>query len=326
VQVPAHRLAHSHRLSILCAEDFPTNQIIVRTMLEELGHEVDIAENGAVAVAACARKRYDLILMDGRMPELDGASATRLIRAGGPPDAPVRDPGVMIVALTANASDEDRTRYLGAGMDAFLAKPIQEDALHQQLWRAIERQLDRGFTLAALAGSADGTLAPDTPSTTQLDAMFGLFPGTEPASAPVQPAPPRADLRLLGRERIAAHAGLPAIAPLPGAAPGLPQVSPALQARLRAAFQADLPARRAELERAVAAADAEVAGRVLHGLRGSAAYLHEPALHGACAELESAADNGRWDTVRAGMARLEMMLDAFAGADEPTEKEDGTTS
>jgi HPt (histidine-containing phosphotransfer) domain-containing protein len=230
--------------------------------------------------------------------------------------APVRDPGVMIVALTANASDEDRARYLGAGMDAFLAKPIQEDALHQQLWRAIERQLDRGFTLAALAGGADGTLAPDTPSTTQLDAMFGLFPGTEPAGAPVQPAPPRA----------AAHAGLPAIAPPAGAATGLPQVAPALQARLRAAFRADLSARRAELDRAVAQEDADVAGRVLHGLRGSAAYLHEPALHVVCAELESAADNGRWDTVRAGMPRLAIMLDAFAVADETTEKEDGTTS
>ena len=319
VQVPAHRLAHSHRLSVLCAEDFPTNQIIVRTMLEELGHEVDIAENGAVAVAACARKRYDLVLMDGRMPELDGASATRLIRAGGPLDAPVRDPGVMIVALTANASDEDRTRYLGAGMDAFLAKPIQEDALHQQLWRAIERQLERGFTLAALARDPDGMPAPETPSTAQLDVMFGLFPGTEPASVPSPPAPPRADLRLQGSE--------PAI-PFtpPAAAPGLPRVSPALQARLRAAFHADLPARRAELDRAVAQEDADVAGRVLHGLRGSAAYLHEPALHRVCAELESAADTGRWDTVRAGMARLATMLDAFAVADETTEKEDGTTS
>jgi len=319
VEVTPQRLAHSHRLAVLCAEDFPTNQIIVRTMLEELGHEVDIAENGAVAVAACARKRYDLILMDGRMPELDGASATRLIRAGGTPDAPVRDPGVMIVALTANASDEDRTRYLASGMDAFLAKPIQEDALHQQVWRAIRRQLERGFTLPALVQDADGTVAPVTPSMAQLDAMFGLFPGAEPDSAP-EPAPApapmpaaRADLRLHGRER-----GAPML-------PAPVSVAPvSLQARLRAAFHADLPARRVELAQAVAQQDFDVAGRVLHGLRGSAAYLHEPALHSLCAELEQAADHGRWDTVRAGMARLTTMLDAFAPAHDPTEKEDGT--
>jgi signal transduction histidine kinase/ligand-binding sensor domain-containing protein/CheY-like chemotaxis protein/HPt (histidine-containing phosphotransfer) domain-containing protein len=309
IEEPAQRLAHSHRLAVLCAEDFPTNQIIVRTMLEELGHEVDIAENGAVAVAACARKRYDLVLMDGRMPELDGPSATRLIRAGGPPDAPVRDPGVMIVALTANASDEDRTRYLAAGMDAFLAKPIQEDALHQQVWHAIRRQLERGFALTPLVQNEQGVAAAETPSITQLDVMFGLFPGTEPDAVP--PPPPRADLRLRGH------------APPVVAAPAL---STALQARLRGAFHADLPARRRELVDAVEREDFDVAGRVLHGLRGSAAYLQEPALHSLCAELEHAADHGRWDTVRAGMARLTTMLDAFAPAADPMEKEDGTAS
>lgn len=303
------RQPHSHRLAVLCAEDFPTNQIIVRTMLEELGHEVDIAENGAVAVAACARKRYDLILMDGRMPELDGASATRLIRAGGPPDAPVRDPGVMIVALTANASDEDRTRYLAAGMDAFLAKPIEEKALHEQVWRAIRRQLERGFTLTPLIQSEDGIPAAETPSVAQLDAMFGLFPGAEP-----EEPPPRPDLRL--------HAARVTEIPMPAPLP----VPAALQARLRAAFYADLPARRIELASAVASADVDVAGRVLHGLRGSAAYLDEPALHSLCAELEVAADDGRWETVRAGMARLTMMLDAFASAPDAMEKENGTAS
>ncbi len=309
VEVMPQRQPHSHRLSVLCAEDFPTNQIIVRTMLEELGHEVDIAENGAVAVAACARKRYDLVLMDGRMPELDGASATRLIRAGGPPAAPVRDPHVMIVALTANASDEDRARYLAAGMDAFLAKPIAEEALHLQIWQAIRRQLGRGFTLAALSHGDDGRPVPEVPSTAQLDAMFGLFPGTEPEDVPA----PRADLRLHRADR-GETVPAPARTPVPSS----------LQARLRVAFHADLPSRRIELAAAVAAQDIEVAGRVLHGLRGSAAYLHEPALHSLCADLELAADNGNWATVRAGMARLITMLDAFAPAEDPLEKADGT--
>src|SRR5206468_4239512 len=113
------RQPHSHRLRVLCAEDYPTNQIIVRMMIEELGHQVDVVDNGLLAVDACARTRYDLILMDGRMPEMDGASATRLIRAGGPIDAPVLDQQLMIVALTANASEVDRDRYLACDMDAF---------------------------------------------------------------------------------------------------------------------------------------------------------------------------------------------------------------
>jgi CheY-like chemotaxis protein len=268
------REPHTHRLKVLCAEDFPTNQIIIRMMLEELGHEVDIAENGALAVAACARTRYDLVLMDGRMPEMDGATATRLIRAGGPYDAPVLDQHLMIVALTANASEEDKARYLGSGMDAFLAKPVDETALHFQLARAIERQLQRGIALPPMPAPA-----PRPPSTADLDAMFGVFTGPPPlAVAAAQNAGRRAtDLR----------------------------------GRLRAAFATDLPKRRAELAQAMASGELQAAARVLHGLRGSAGYLGEAELHHLCRELEGLADAGDGGALQAGIARLWPMLDAF---------------
>jgi signal transduction histidine kinase/ligand-binding sensor domain-containing protein/CheY-like chemotaxis protein len=272
VQVP--REPHTHRLKVLCAEDFPTNQIIIRMMLEELGHEVEIAENGALAVAACARVRYDLILMDGRMPEMDGATATRLIRAGGPAGAPVLDQHLMIVALTANASEEDKARYLGSGMDAFLAKPVEETALHFQLARAIERQLQRGIALPPMPASPARP-----PSTAELDAMFGVFTGPPPlAVAAAQNAGRRAS---------------------------------DLKGRLRAAFAADLPKRRAELLDAIAAGDLAACGRVLHGLRGSAGYLGEAELHQLCSDLERAADAGDRGALQAELRRLALMLDAF---------------
>jgi CheY-like chemotaxis protein len=266
------------------------------------------------------------VLMDGRMPELDGASATRLIRAGGPRDAPVRDPGVMIVALTANASMDDRARYLASGMDAFLAKPIAEDALHQQVWEAIRRQRERGFGLPELDWLGSAAAALDAPSMAQLDAMFGLFPGAGPdgADADAAPAPARTDARLRGRVLMEVEAR--EIPLQEAAAAQTPTAPAALTARLRAAFCADLPARRSELADAVAREDSDVAGRVLHGLRGSAAYLREAALQEMCAELEMAADGGRWDIVRAGMARLTRLLDAFAQRDARMEKADGTTS
>lgn len=279
----APRAPHTHRLRILCAEDFPTNQIIARTMIEDMGHEVDIVDNGVQAVAACARTRYDLVLMDGRMPEMDGATATRLIRAGGTPDARVLDTHLMIVALTANASDEDRARYLACGMDAFLTKPIDEDALHAQVSRAIERQLARGVPLppmpapAALPVSAAAAPSP----LAALDAMFGVAP----AGAPDTPAPD------------------PASDP-DGRADGL-------RSRLRAAFAADLPRRRAELDAALDRGDLAAAGRVLHGLRGSAAHLGETALAQLCAELEAAADAGERERLAAGSVRLQVRLAAF---------------
>jgi CheY-like chemotaxis protein len=79
--------------------------------------------------------------MVGRMPEMDGADATRAIRAGGLPDARVRNPHIRIIALTANASEEDRQQYLGAGMDDFVTKPVSERQLHRVLETVI-RMLD----------------------------------------------------------------------------------------------------------------------------------------------------------------------------------------
>jgi signal transduction histidine kinase/ligand-binding sensor domain-containing protein/CheY-like chemotaxis protein len=272
------REPHTHRLKVLCAEDFPTNQIIVRMMIDELGHECDIADNGALAVAACARKRYDLILMDGRMPEMDGASATRLIRAGGPPEAPVLDRDLMIVALTANASEEDRARYLACGMDAFLAKPIDEAALHFQLSRAIERQLGRGIELAPMGAVG----AERVPATAELDAMFGVFTGPPPLAVAA-----------------AANAG---------------RRASDLKARMRHAFAGDVAKRRAELEAALAQDDLDEAGRLLHGLRGSAGYLGEAELHRLSGELEAAANAGDGAALRAALPRLLQLLESFESA------------
>jgi signal transduction histidine kinase/ligand-binding sensor domain-containing protein/CheY-like chemotaxis protein/HPt (histidine-containing phosphotransfer) domain-containing protein len=274
----APRAPHSHRLRVLCAEDFPTNQIIIRMMLEELGHQVDIADNGALAVAACAHTRYDLILMDGRMPEMDGASATRLIRSGGPAEAPVRDQQLMIIALTANASEEDRARYLACGMDDFLTKPIDEAALHLQLSRAIERQLARGIELAPMSALVHKR----APNSAELDAMFGVFSGPTPLALAVSQ---NADRRTSD-----------------------------LKARVRAAFAGDLPSRRAELEAAIERQDRDSAARLLHGIRGSAAYLDAAELHRLCGEMEIAADAGRWELVRAGLPQLGGLLGAFEGA------------
>ncbi|WP_295997871.1 two-component regulator propeller domain-containing protein [Rugamonas sp.] len=300
-QVP--RAPHSHQLKVLCAEDFPTNQIIIRMMLEDLGHGVDIAANGLLAVKACAHTRYDLILMDGRMPEMDGASATRLIRAGGPDDAPVRDQELMIIALTANASEEDRSRYLAAGMDDFLTKPIDEAALHFQISRAIERQLQRGLTLPRMAAarmvdaamSVTGAGVAAGPGVAELDAMFGVAPAPASHSAHVvHPVHP--------------------LNPVHAVAPGLPaRADGDLKTRLRDAFSVDVPARLSELDRALVRRDSEAAGRLLHGIKGSAAYLEAPELQALCGALEQSADGGDLAAVQAGLPRLRALLAGVAG-------------
>ncbi len=130
---------HARSLRILCAEDSPTNQLIVQDLLEEMGHHVDIVSNGFDAITALARRNYDLVLMDGRMPQMDGIEATRTIRAGGLPEFRVRNRRSPIIALTANASEDDRDLCLATGMDDFLTKPIDEHKLHAMLATWIER-------------------------------------------------------------------------------------------------------------------------------------------------------------------------------------------
>ncbi|WP_426193679.1 two-component regulator propeller domain-containing protein [Massilia sp. DWR3-1-1] len=273
---PTARLRHSHSLRVLCAEDFPTNQIIIRMMLQDLGHQVDIADNGLLALAACARQRYDVILMDGRMPELDGASATRSIRAGGPPEAPVQDRELMIIALTANASEEDRARYLAAGMDDFLTKPIDEDALHQHLWRAIERQLARGIALSPMApGSATPVADPGAIGVADLDAMFGV----------VTAAGGRAG-ELAARLLAAFAADLPA----------------------RRVELAGAIARRDHEHAARVLHGLKGSAAHLHGstLQGPAGQLQVLA-----GQLEVAADGRQWAHLEASLVRLDSLLDAF---------------
>jgi two-component system sensor histidine kinase/response regulator len=118
VPVPIHVL--DGRPHVLVAEDNVVNCKLAVRMLGKLGCRVDVAENGAVALQRASTTRYDLILMDCQMPELDGFEATRAIRARES-DAGVHTP---IVALTANVTVEDRERCLEAGMDGHLSKPF----------------------------------------------------------------------------------------------------------------------------------------------------------------------------------------------------------
>jgi signal transduction histidine kinase/CheY-like chemotaxis protein len=116
-------------LRVLLAEDNQLNQKVAVRMLEKLGcPSVDVAFNGLEVLAALERQRYDLVLMDVQMPEMDGLAATRAICARWPRGARPR-----IVAMTANALHGDRERCLEAGMDGFVAKPVDRQELARAL-------------------------------------------------------------------------------------------------------------------------------------------------------------------------------------------------
>lgn len=111
---------------VLVAEDHPVNRKFVGLLLEKLGHQVQFAENGVEALALARDHDFDLVLMDIHMPEMDGLSATRHIRA-----LPSRRARVPIIALTADVMNEAQEQAREAGMDAFLSKPVQKQQLQE---------------------------------------------------------------------------------------------------------------------------------------------------------------------------------------------------
>ena len=109
-------------LHILAAEDIPTNQLVLRTIMQTFGVELEVVDNGQRAVEAWEHGHYDLILMDIQMPKMDGVAATRAIRAA---EAQSGRPRTPIIAVSANAMTHQLQEYLAAGMDGHVAKPIE---------------------------------------------------------------------------------------------------------------------------------------------------------------------------------------------------------
>ena|GEM_PF-1269019 len=121
------RKANAH---ILLTEDNLTNQQVAKAILRKMGHQVEIANNGKEAIQALAKNKYDLVLMDIQMPEMDGYQATAEIRD---PNSQVLQHNIPIIAMTAHAMEGDREKCLNAGMDDYMSKPIEANKLDEML-------------------------------------------------------------------------------------------------------------------------------------------------------------------------------------------------
>jgi PAS domain S-box-containing protein len=124
---PREILKHIH---ILLVEDNTTNQLVALSILKKLGYHADAVANGIEALESLKKIRYDLVLMDCQMPEMDGFTATAAIRAV---DSRVIDPDVPVIAMTAHAMQGDRERCMVSGMDDYLTKPIKPAELAAKL-------------------------------------------------------------------------------------------------------------------------------------------------------------------------------------------------
>jgi CheY-like chemotaxis protein/HPt (histidine-containing phosphotransfer) domain-containing protein len=279
------------RLNVLCAEDGHTNRVIVQAFVQGLGHDVVFVENGLQAVQRCAEETFDLILMDGRMPVMDGIAAARAIRAGGIEDTWVLDPRIWMIALTANATGNDRDLCLEAGMDDFLSKPVDERLLALSLHRAVRALRERGRALRPVltATAADGA------STEALDAMFLDTGEDADAEAGAQGAPSRLET---------ADAGA-------AARPAPPPAVRSLAERLADAFRAETPRLLGDLADAIIVRDFGRAARIAHNIRGSAYYIQAEAMADDAGALENACDRGNDAAVETHWSALQRRIDEW---------------
>ncbi|HKQ57490.1 MAG TPA: response regulator [Candidatus Eisenbacteria bacterium] len=185
------------RIRILLVEDDAVNQLVAQAALKRAGYMADVAASGAEALAAIGREPYDLVFMDGRLPDMEGTVVTQAIR-----DREARLGGhVPIVAMTAMTAGGDRERLIASGMDDYIAKPIDLDALAQMVQRWV--------------------MAPDEAQSLARD--LGLSGAPEPAAESGDEAAQVADVEAATTERLSAE-------PMIGEPAALPTPDPVLEA------------------------------------------------------------------------------------------------
>ncbi len=267
------QVPHSHKLNILCAEDFETNQLIIRTMLENMGHDVEVVENGKLALNKLIETPYNLVLMDGRMPEMDGIEATQVIRQGQWQNKALTNKDIKIIALTANVTQEDRAKYMAAGMNDFLHKPVNEALLHQAISDTISELINKGVALNPLIRA----------STNELDKLFSIPAKQETPST--TKAISHADQNTINDQ--------------------------VLNQKLKDAFITSLPQRILELNNALKENDIKELGRIFHGIRGSAGYLNDKEIIKTAAQLENLADTNNMKNASKLFKKLMKHLEAY---------------
>ena len=261
---------------VLVAEDHPVNAEIVCALLGECGCRVTVAANGREAVAAYQAGAFDLVLMDIQMPEMDGVEATQQIRQIE------RDAGqarVPIVALTANALQDDRTAALNAGMDDYLTKPLTGERLRGALARWLK----------------------DVPAV-EPTATVATPEAAGASSAGEAPGAPEEELPVLDMKTLL---GVPGVRGNPDA--------PLLK-RLLALFMRETRTQLEQLGEVFAAGDIDGGQRIIHKMKSAAASVGASRLAAQARELDARLKAGATEDARARADMMRMSFQAYLEA------------
>ena len=282
------RMGERWPLRILLAEDNATNQKLALRILERMGYRADLVGNGVEALQALGRQRYDVVLMDVQMPELDGLEATRRLRRELPG---ARQP--RVIAMTANAMQGDREMCLAAGMDDYVSKPIRIEELVAALSRSRpievgEGQPDGAGIAAVVAAhvAMDGQEDDGNEAREAVEAPEHLAAGSaEPGEAVLDPAALDNLLTTLGGEF-------------------------RLLEELIDSFLEDAPKLMSQLDSYIGDGDAEGARRIAHSLKSNGTDLGATQFANLCKELEMRAKSGDLNGAAELAGRVEMEYDS----------------
>ena len=275
---------------VLVAEDNPVNQELAFAMLRTLGCRATLVGNGRLALDALAESRFDVVLMDCQMPEMDGYAATRRLRE----IERERGGHMPVIALTANAMASDREACLAAGMDDYLSKPFGSDDLADVLTRWIRREPATDTRNASTTETtAAEVAAPDTTASTPAAAIDDTEATEATAVRDEQREEDMLDPKVIANVREL------------GKSSGTD-----LFAKLADLYMSTSPALLEELGAAVEAGDAERIRQRAHALKSSSANVGATALAALCHEIERMGREGNLDGADLRYQRLRNSYEA----------------
>ena len=315
---PAHLSGH-----VLVVEDNPVNLEIAVAMLERTGCTHVTAGNGRAALATLAANRFDLVLMDCQMPEMDGFEAVRLIRSGGGAYGPLAVASDLpVFALTANALSGDREKCLAGGFTDYLSKPFSEADLRSLLH---EWLTDRSDPL----GVEDAIVLPMSRTGPLPIVTEACTPGSS-GRLPAYLAPPAGPAHAAPSPQGSVTAESPLDAAYLQRLAAMEYGTPGLMRRLFAALDSSAPALMKQLCAAVAKGDLEAARTSAHTLKSCHANLGAMKLAKTFAGIETAAHAGACpeiaELLEAAQAEFTRVSSALAELAEPKEKNDAKSA
>ncbi|MCB0165956.1 MAG: AAA family ATPase [Anaerolineae bacterium] len=284
------QMGQKHPLRLLVVEDNSVNQLVIIKILEHLGYQADLATNGRDAVEGLKQQPYDAVLMDVNMPDMDGVAATRIIRQQIPANQQPR-----IIAITANTLQGDRENYLAAGMDDFVSKPVQIDALIRALSQCQSRVASMDHDVHAQSEEQSSILEVS---------KTALGQTSSPVSAPLndmaqhdQPhhAPAEAAIDLAKLETFQAQ---------------FDADGPEVVTQLVAIFLEKAPIVIAQLQEAVVRKDAGTINRLAHNLRANSATYGAINLSDLCFRLEKHTKHGAIEGVEEMVGHIQQAYEA----------------